>query len=184
MVDRTQPSLYDPRFLSEPKCSSTKENTLRIIQYQKTDSGPVLVESREEQAGTTGTSAYDRYQALFIDVPLHGGREWKTLEIDQLVEIFLDAATAIIEVYQHSHDDEVRYHQSRSVLLRWWMNIRGWREPFVPGKNLILGEMAERCSHLSTWMRANAGRPFYAGSDMRDFIIKPEQVAIRLRAII
>ena len=153
---------------------------MRVVGYRKTDQGMVLVGSREIDLDRKPTTVIERYNAFFQDVPLHGGHEWKTLSIDEIVTIFRDAAVEIHQACQAQHDASVLAHASRNFIVRGWQDLWGWKAPEVPSLDAIVDSMVVRCRALSTWMRGSARRPFYAGSDMSHFITKPWEVSNRL----
>lgn len=156
---------------------------MRIVGYKKTDQGPVVVETRDVDLNQKPSTTIERFDAFFRDVPLWGGREWKTLDVEEIASIFREAAVDIRQVYQERHDAAVREHSSRNGLVRWWKERRGWKAPYIPSQDEIVQDMAARCRRLANWMRANSSRPFYADSDMSHLIHKPEAVAAQLAAV-
>lgn len=137
---------------------------------------------------------FERYNRLFEEVPLLGGKEWQTASIDELVTLHQDACAEIFEgmakeraTAQAEHDRQVREHGRLSLLgrgwHRWWHN---WKEPEVPEETtraMIYEWMAHRCRSLANWMEAKQHQPFFAGSDMAAFIDNPRDVADRLDAL-
>lgn len=149
---------------------------MRVIGYQKTDEGVVVVEDKEVKKKPAET-VVDRYNELFNSVPLHGGREWESLTIQELVSVHVDAAKALVKHWRKQHDTAVKEFGSRHCLVRWYKKVRGWEAPETPSETEIVVEMVARLRDLADWMAANQYRPFYAGSDMNHFVTKPRAVA-------
>lgn len=159
-----------------------------VISYAKTDQGPRVVsvrrlDSPEAAASYEGRMKdYRRFEALFQGVPLHGGREWTDNSVIEIKKVMIAAADAIVSLQTDTREAAVDAHGQKSWLARKWSEFRGWTPPTVPEKTTVLHEMAERCERLASWMEANQSRPFYVGSDMSPFIVKPRAVARELRA--
>lgn len=85
-------------------------------------------------------------------------------------------------MYGERRDEAVQKHSMKNRVVRWWLEFRGWKAPYVPSRGEIIQDMAARCTDLSDWMRRNSTRPFYSGSDMSVYIDKPAAVAERLTA--
>lgn len=153
---------------------------MQVISYKKTDGSSTLVEIRDMKMGSSSLSQIERFHAFFQDVPLHGGKEWKTLHVDEIVLIFRNAATNIVQECQQRHDTEIQEYSARNRFAQWWMKLRGWKVQCVPSEEVVIQSMADQCELLSNWMRENSSRPFYAGSDMSVFINKPLAVANQL----
>ena len=156
---------------------------MKVVTYRKTDQGREVVGVREVDTGSReGLTPLERVQGLFTDVPLLGGKEWETFSIDELVQLFREAGKEAVEIQQQLRDEAVREHRQRSGLVRWWREVFGWKEPFVPTIKQVLNSMAKRCQSLSSWTRTIQARPFYADSDMEYLAIKPSAVAAQLIA--
>jgi len=97
--------------------------------------------------------ALRRMNNLFQDVPIYNGHEWKTLSVDELMDVCITAIELQCKMQQ---------------------SIKGY------SRTQLVFEMADRCSNLSVWMQNNAKRPFYAESDMTYLIEKPREVARQL----
>lgn len=153
---------------------------MEVIEYRKTDNGTVVVGNRQIDLGHKPSTAIDRFHEFFRDVPLWGGREWKTLDVDEIETVFREAAVCIREMHQQQRDIAVKEHLERNGIIRWWKELRGWKTPYVPSQDEILQAMAARCTQLSEWMLSMSRRSFYADSDMSYLIRKPKEVAERL----
>lgn len=97
-------------------------------------------------------AAIERYNDLFENVPLRGGREWQSLDSEELATVCLNAAGP---VFKMNHG-------------RYTM-----RE--------VIENAASRCEGLANWMDQKKYSSFYMGSDMSAYISKPRLVATRLR---
>ncbi|EKD58356.1 MAG: hypothetical protein ACD_56C00146G0015 [uncultured bacterium] len=153
---------------------------MKVVGYEKTDQGPVIVDVCDVDINQESETVIERFDAFFKDVPLHGGKEWKTLSVNEIVPIFREAAVEIRKMYQAWHDAAIQQHSTKNPLIRWWLEIRGWTAPCVPSEKELIEDIATRCMRLSSWMGENSTRPFYAGSDMNYLICKPKEVAEKL----
>jgi hypothetical protein len=104
---------------------------------------PTFTPLTEEQ-----DAARRRCNNLFNGTPVHNGREWKTLSVEELVQVCLVACDSVYIMHDGKHT-----------------------------LNTILQEIIDRCRTLANWMDANKYRRFYMDSDMSDFIVKPRAVA-------
>ncbi len=147
------------------------------IGYKKTAQGMRVVSVEEIDLNKKPTDPIDRFHTFFDDVPIFGGKEWETLTPEQIVEVFKEAATEFHNRSVRRHEEVVSEHTKRNPIIRWWRERRGWHAPKIASVEQIEKEMANQCRELATWMRTNQRRPFYAGSDMSRFIVKPEAVA-------
>jgi len=125
----------------------------------------------------------NRYHALFHEVPLWGGQEWKSLDIDSLVAVHTDATDAIIELSEAEKKSAIEEFESRNGFVRWFKKVRGWQTPSVPTRQEIANQMIDRLRSLADWMEGNQNRRFYQDSDMSAYIVKPRAVADRLERL-
>jgi len=153
---------------------------MKIVSYKKTDQGVVIAGTREVNHNQEPATKIDRFNAFFSDVPLHGGKEWKTLSIKEIIAFFLEAVVEIHKEYEKRYSTSVQEHSSLNPLMRRWKEFRGWKAPYIPTEVEIIKDVAVRCKELSDWMQKNSSRPFYAGSDVSYLIEKPKAVAEQL----
>jgi hypothetical protein len=119
----------------------------------------------------------NRFETFFDGVPLHGGDEWKSLEADEIVAIFKEAAAVIKGIFQERHDTAIAEHSRLNLFVRFWSKIRGWRAPVVPTDRQLFDEMIGRCNRLADWAKSNRHRQFYEGCELEYLIKKPREVA-------
>lgn len=144
-----------------------------IISYKKTKDGAVIVEEKVRCEEPIRCNL-DRYHEFFRDVPLWGGREWKTLDVPEIVEIFHNAAEEGLVYLKNEQDILLKEYSGRNAL------VKLFRKPprvSIPTKSELLEEMIGRCRRLADWMEKNQSRRFFYDSDMSVFIVKPRAVA-------
>ena len=138
-----------------------------------------------------GMDPWDNYNELFRDVPLWGGRQWHSLDTDQLVQVFEEALEFMCEEVEKSMEAArlkrelaIEQHRAKSFFWRFvsglWVKFPAVGE--YPTREQIRVGMIERCRQLADWMEGAQHRPFFTGSDMGDFIRKPRAVADKLAA--
>ncbi|MFA7194044.1 MAG: hypothetical protein WC087_03960 [Candidatus Paceibacterota bacterium] len=122
---------------------------LLFINSKKKEKKHTLNELSEEQF-----VAIRRHNNLFENVPIYSGDEWKTLSVEELVQVCLASRDAVYEMHGGKHDHSV-----------------------------ILQETIDRCRSLADWMSGKQHSSFYMDSDMSHFIVKPREVAHQLEQI-
>ncbi len=148
------------------------------VEYIKTkDRGIIILTAKEINDAEAVAGNIDRFNAFFVNVPLWGGKEWKTLQVDQIVLFFSEVAVDIRNKYQRDYDIQMNEHLARSRFMRWFKESQGWKPPSVPSQKEIIQYIVNRCRYLSDWMRENSNRKFYIDSDMSYLIQKPNEVA-------
>jgi hypothetical protein len=151
---------------------------MQRVQYAKDLGGLRVVAVSDVPVPTPNpTLALDRYNALFQDVPLFGGKEWETLPLKDLIQLFLDAIEEGLAILTARRAEAIAAHNERSAIGRWWAELWGWQAPTVPTKRELADEMAARCRRLADWMSTAQHRAFYMESDMSAFVINPRAVA-------
>ena len=153
---------------------------MRRIQYVKGKEGPVIVKDDEINPKQMSESIIERYNNFFQNAPLYGGKEWRTLNVDEIVSVFFDAVIEIRKLYQRLHDDAVSEHSKRNYFMRFCYEFYGWEIPNVPSQEEIIQDMVNRCRELSNWMASKSSSSFYMDSDMSDFMDKPIRVVEQL----
>lgn len=149
-----------------------------LVEYIKTKDGGIIILTAKEINDTEAVAGnIDRFNAFFANVPLWGGKEWKTLEVDQIVLFFSEVAVDIRNKYQRDYDIQMNEHLASSPILRWFKESRGWKPPCVPSQKEIIQYIVNRCRYLSGWMKENSTRKLYIDSDMSYLIQKPNEVA-------
>ncbi len=152
---------------------------MRIIQYLKTRRGALVVSDVEKKTEAPQTNI-EKYAAFFEDF-IREGRNWEIHSVDEIVVIFRAAAHDIHEKYQQLHDATVAQHAAHCDMVAWWLGMNGYKPQEVPSLESILDAMEKRCEAFSCWVKGIQYRPFYAGSDISQFISKPLKVAAKLK---
>jgi hypothetical protein len=124
-----------------------------------------------------------RYSALYANVPLFGGAEWKSLGIDELVALHVSALEGIQALRTEERDKAIAEEQAKLWIVRKFRALRGWAPPVVPTRQELFRAMIARASDLSQWMTTTQYRDFYAGSDMSAFIRGPAAVSRELKRL-
>lgn len=153
---------------------------MKRIQYLKTDTGIIIV-SVDEVESNQPQNVFERYENFFQNVPLHGGREWQLRSPEEIAAFFREAIAVFIFQYEQLRNEAEYKHKRSWWWTKMWRKLRKWQLPEVPTEKELLKRCAERCESLADWMEKNQSRPFYAGSDMSDYIVKPRRVAAMLR---
>lgn len=145
--------------------------------YVKTDAGTVVVSADKFDANRQVQDVFERFENFFQDVPTWGGREWQTLPAEEIAQFFCQVAAAFVQYYEGLRTQQQQEHQRRWPLVKLFRWVRGWKPIEVPTKEAMIASIQQRCESLADWMDENKHRPFYAGSDMSCYIVKPREVA-------
>ncbi len=158
-----------------------RSRKMKSIRYRKGNAKITIEAIQEMDLSKTPNTAIEHYEAFFVDVPLYSGQEWKSLEVPEIVEIFLEARAEIQALLESRVKDSIERHNNRNWFFRKWLEYRGWKAPITPSLKDITTAMCSRCENLAEWMAVNSQRPFYRDSDMSYFVVKPRAVSKALR---
>ena len=106
---------------------------MRLIMYKKTDDGPVVMEDRivdgdvgaaQQRLTAVRQVIITRFNNFFDGAPLHGGREWEELDVEEIFLFFKMVPAAILLEHEEKRHLAVLEHSRRNRIVRWWKEDR------------------------------------------------------------
>lgn len=132
----------------------------------------------QESAVIATDADLERFDDM-LENPLGKGREaWVTLFTGEILSLFRNVTSQVHLDRQNEHDTQVRRHNQRSRLGKWFeKKILGWTPPKVPSLNEILIDIRKHCEESRTRLAFLKQNPSFAGrEDIFPVITKMERV--------